>query len=195
MPSVRLPVAAAVLFLGAAAPSPQQQWKSDIAAQNRAYADVAHAMLKIQDSAYLGEGQSVTLVGDRGKPASWRWSSKPDAQGPLKASFRGGRLTVMHDGKPVAGDQVEKTVPIDRDIDIAGHPTQVGAGIQGWRIFIYNQQAPAAKAFKGVSYYPTIPPFASPRGSSPIPDCHRASSAPRAAPTSSSSMSGTRASS
>src|SRR5690242_882258 len=115
MPSVRLPVAAAVLFLGAAAPSPQQQWKSDIAAQNRAYADVAHAMLKIQDSAYLGEGQSVTLVGDRGKPASWRWSSKPDAQGPLKASFRGGRLTVMHDGKPVAGDQVEKTVPIDRD--------------------------------------------------------------------------------
>jgi uncharacterized protein (DUF1684 family) len=159
MPSVRLPVAAAVLFLGAAAPSPQQQWKSDIAAQNRAYADVAHAMLKIQDSAYLGEGQSVTLVGDRGKPASWRWSSKPDAQGPLKASFRGGRLTVMHDGKPVAGDQVEKTVPIDRDIDIAGHPTQVGAGIQGWRIFIYNQQAPAAKAFKGVSYYPYDPAF------------------------------------
>jgi len=150
---------AAAVLLGAAAPSPQQVWKSDIAGQNRAYADVPHAMLKIQDSAYLGEGEAATLVGEKGKPASWHWSHQPNARGPLKASFRGGRLTVTHDGKPVANSQVEKTVPIDRDVDIAGHPTQVGAGIEGWRIFVYNQQAPAAKTFKGVSYYPYDPAF------------------------------------
>jgi uncharacterized protein (DUF1684 family) len=159
MRRTHLLIAAASLLLGAAAPSPEQQWKSDIAGQNRAYADIPHAMLKIQDSAYLGEGQSATLVGERGNPASWRWSSRPGAKGPLKASFHGGRLTVTHDGKAVANAQVEKSVPIDRDIDIAGRPTQVGAGVQGWRIFVYNQQAPAAKEFKGVSYYPYDPAF------------------------------------
>jgi uncharacterized protein (DUF1684 family) len=151
--------AAAVLLLGAAAPSPEQQWKSDIAGQNRAYADIPHAMLKIQDSAYLGEGQSATLVGEKGKPASWRWSNRPDARGLLKAGFHGGRLTMTREGKPVANDQVERTVAIDRDIDIVGHPTQVGAGVEGWRLFIYNQQSPAAKAFKGVAYYKYDPAF------------------------------------
>ncbi len=159
MRRIHLPIAALSLLLGAAAPSPEQQWKSDIAGQNRAYAEIPHAMLKIQDSAYLGEGQSATLVGEKGKPASWRWSSRPGAKGALKASFRQGHLTVTHNGKTVANAQVEKSVPIDRDIDIAGHPTQVGAGIQGWRIFVYNQQAPAAKQFKGVSYYPYDPAF------------------------------------
>jgi uncharacterized protein (DUF1684 family) len=150
---------AASVLLCAAAPSPEQQWKADIAGQNRAYADIPHAMLKIQDSAYLGEGQSATLVGEKGKPASWRWSSKPDARGPLKASVRSGRLTLTRGGKPVSSAQVEKTVPVDRDIDIVGHPTQVGAGVEGWRLFVYNQQAPAAKAFKGVSYYRYDPVF------------------------------------
>ena len=157
----RLPlaIAAAAPLLLAAAPTPEAVWKSDIAGQNRAYADIPHAMLKIQDSVYLGEGQSAVLVGQKGKPGSWRWNSKPGAKGPLAVRFHGGRLTAHLNGKPVANAQMEKTVAIDRDVDVVGHPTQVGAGVEGWRIFVYNQQAPAAKAFKGVSYYPYDPAF------------------------------------
>jgi uncharacterized protein (DUF1684 family) len=35
-----------------------------------------------------------------------------------------------------------------------GEPTQIGAGVPGWRLFIFNQDAEAAKRFSGVSYYP-----------------------------------------
>src|SRR6202040_3456099 len=28
------------------------------------------------------------------------------------------------------------------------------AGVQGWRIFVFNQENPAAKTFKSVSYFP-----------------------------------------
>jgi len=66
---------------------------------------------------------------------------------------------VTRDGKALDSKQVEKSIAIDTDIDIAGQPTQVGAGIEGWRIFLYNQRHPAAKAFKSVSYFPYDPAF------------------------------------
>ncbi len=109
-------------------------------------------MLKIQDAAYLGEGQSAVLVGVVGQPGSWHWSQDNKARGPVTIAFAHGSLAVMHGGKPVDG--ITKSIPVDKDIDIAGQPTQVGAGIQGWRIFIYNQQNPAAKNFTSVSYFP-----------------------------------------
>ena len=34
-----------------------------------------------------------------------------------------------------------------------------GAGVQGWRIFVFNQKNPDARNFKGVSYYPYDPAF------------------------------------
>jgi uncharacterized protein (DUF1684 family) len=49
---------------------------------------------------------------------------------------------------------LEKGLAIDKNIDLVGQPTQVGAGIPGWRIFVYNQNNPAAKNFTGVSYFP-----------------------------------------
>ena len=52
-----------------------------------------------------------------------------------------------------------KSIAVDRQVDVAGQPTQVGAGVNGWRIFVYNQQNPVAKAFTGVSYYPYDPAF------------------------------------
>ncbi len=151
-----LVAAVAILILGAAAPpsSPEAIWKDDIAGQNKAYAQTPHAMLKIQDSAYLGDGQAAVLQGHKGRPESWRWSHDARAQGVLRVLVAGGKITVLQDGKPVAPAQLEKSVAIDADVDAVGHPTQVGPGIPGWRIFVYNQQNQAAKAFKGVSYYP-----------------------------------------
>jgi hypothetical protein len=138
-----------------AAATPEAQWKAAIADENRDYAQIPHAMLKIQDSAYIGEGQSAVLDGTLGKPQSWHWSGT--GQGLLTVALKGGKISVTRDGKPVDG--IAKSIVIDKDVDIEGQPTQVGAGVMGWRIFVYNQQNPAAKSFKGVSYYPFDPAF------------------------------------
>jgi len=144
-----------LLTASAAAATPQAQWKAAIADENRDYAQIPHAMLKIQDSAYLGEGQSAVLNGTLGKPQSWHWSGT--GQGVLTVALKGGKISVTRNGKPVDG--IAKSIVIDKDVDIEGQPTQVGAGVMGWRIFVYNQQNPAAKSFKGVSYYPFDPAF------------------------------------
>jgi uncharacterized protein (DUF1684 family) len=147
------------LLLAAAPLSPKAQWQKDIADQNFAYAKRPHAMLKIQDSVYLGEGETAVLAGVKGQAASWKWNSKPGARGALALSVKGGRLTVMKDGKPVDPRAVAQSVAVDADVDIAGFPTQVGAGVNGYRIFVYNQKNPEALNFKGVSYFPYDPAF------------------------------------
>ena len=153
-------ILAAALVLGAAARlSPEAAWKAAIADQNKDYAQIPHAMLKIQDSAYLGEGQSAVLEGKPGQPASWRWHYDVKDQGALRVAFQGGKLNVTQNGKPLDPAVMTKSIVVDKDVDVVGQPTQVGAGVNGWRIFVYNQQNPAAKTFTGVSYYPFDPAF------------------------------------
>ncbi|HLY04851.1 MAG TPA: DUF1684 domain-containing protein [Rhizomicrobium sp.] len=147
-------VAATGLLLIAAAPTPEAAWKSGIADENKAYAQTPHAMLKIQDAAYLREGDTAVLVGRKGAPDSYRWTNKPDAQGALTISLRQRKLTVTKNGAALDPATITKSVPVDQDVDVEGQPTQVDAGVQGWRIFVFNQKHPAALTFKGVSYYP-----------------------------------------
>ena len=67
----RLAILAVLPLLLAAAPlSPEAEWKKGIADQNEAYSKRPHAMLKIQDSVYLGEGESAVLAGRPGDAAS-----------------------------------------------------------------------------------------------------------------------------
>jgi len=139
--------------------SPEEAWKAAIADQNRAYSQKPHAMLKIQDSAYLGEGQSARLEGRKGQAGSWHWTRDPKAQGALEIVFRDGKLDIRQNGKPVDPGQIATSIPVDTDVDIAGQPTQVAAGIKGWRIFVYNQRNPAAQKFRGVSYFPYDPAY------------------------------------
>ena len=146
-------------LLGGAAPSPRDAWVAGVAEENRDYAVIPHAMLKIQDSVYLGEGDSAVLRGQPGQAASWRWSNDPRAPGLLRVALQGGKLSLTRNGKPADASAIAKRVAVDRDVDIAGQPTQVGAGVEGWRIFVYNQQNPAAKTFTGVSYFPYDPAF------------------------------------
>ncbi len=152
---------AAIIFLAlSAAPlfgsTPEQDWKAAIADENKDYARIPHAMLKIQDVVYVGEGQSATLTGTPGKPGSWHWQDGT-AKGPLHVGFHAGKLIVTRNGKPVTG--IDKSIAVDGDVDVRGEPTQVGAGVQGWRIFVYNQTNPAALNFTGVAYYPFNPAF------------------------------------
>jgi len=150
---------ALIVPIAASAATPEAEWKASIAGQNHAYAQRPHAMLKIQDSAYIGEGQTAVLRGVMGKPGSWKWSSDAKAAGALRVSLKGGKLAVIQGGKPVDAGLIEKSIVVDKDVDVMGQPTQVGANVMGWRIFVFNQQNPAAKSFTGVSYYPYDPAF------------------------------------
>src|SRR6185312_14532017 len=132
------------LLLAAAPLSPQAEWKAGIADQNEAYSKRPHAMLKIQDSVYLGEGESAVLSGRPGNPASWKWNSKPGAQGLIRLAIKGGKLSVSKGGKPVDAKLITTSIAVDKDVDIAGQPTQVEANVPGWRIFVYNQKNPDA---------------------------------------------------
>lgn len=142
----------------ASAPTPQEAWKAGIADANLAYSKKPHAILKIQDAAYLGEGETATLTGQKGKPDSYRWvpGSKP---GVLIARYANGHASVTMNGKNFDEKALAKSVAVDTDIDIAGQPTQVNAGVMGVRIFVYNQQSKPAKDFKGLDYFPYDPAY------------------------------------
>jgi uncharacterized protein (DUF1684 family) len=146
----------AVTFLAAAtAPqTPEEEWKAGIADQNQHYSKTPHAMLKIQDSAYLHDGDTAVLQGTVGNPASYHWSHDPKAKGALTVALHGGKLSVAKNGVAIDAKLITTSVPIDKDIDVSGQQTQVDAGVNGWRIFVFNQQNPGALNFKGVSYFP-----------------------------------------
>ena len=143
----------------AAAQTPEQVWKQAIADQNQAYSRTPHAMLKIQDAVYLSNGETAFLKGRRDQPASWRWTKARDASNILEISLKDKKLSVLRFGKAVAPSTIQKGLSLTQDFDLVGQPTQVGAGIEGWRIFLFNQNMPAAKKFTSVSYFPYDPSF------------------------------------
>lgn len=149
----------AALASGAATPTPEQAWKAAIADANKDYASVPHAILKIQDAAYLREGESATLTGTKGKPQTYRWAMGTVPGGALTASVRGGRPIVVKDGKTFSAEAIAKGIAVDRDLDIKGQQTQIDAGVIGARIWVYNQQNPAARNFTGLSYFPYDPSY------------------------------------
>jgi uncharacterized protein (DUF1684 family) len=145
----------------AATPAPdftkiKADWEKGLADANEAWAKKPHAILKIQDAAYLGEGQSATLIGTKGKPLSYKWVSGT-TDGILVATFAGGKLTSTMDGATLADGAMKKGVAIDTDIDIQAFETQVSAGVMGVRIMLYDQKNPAALSFKGVIWFPYDP--------------------------------------
>jgi hypothetical protein len=142
-----------------AAQTAQESWTRSIAEQNEHYARVPHAMLKIQDAAYLRDGETASLQGRRDQPASWRWAKKSDPSGILQIALKGGTLSVLRNGKAADPASLQKGLALDKGLDVTGQPTQVGAGIPGWRVFLFNQDQPAAKIFTGVSYFPYDPAF------------------------------------
>jgi hypothetical protein len=148
------------LLAGATAPqTPEEMWKAGIADQNAHYSKTPHAMLKIEDSAYLHDGDKTVLQGQKGQPGSYHWSHDPHANGVLTVALHDGKITATQNGKVLDAALIGKSIPVDKDVDVAGQQTQVDAGVSGWRIFVFNQQNPAALNFKGVSYYPFDPAY------------------------------------
>lgn len=157
MKSLLLAACLAAVSLPALALSPEAAWKADMVNDNKAWSVVPHAILKIQDAAYLGEGESASLTGKRGEPGSYKWVQGERPGAVIVAAYTGGKPVLKKDGKPLANPLAD--VAVDKDVDVEAYPTQVEAGVPGIRVFVYNQQNPAAKAFKGVDYFPYNPAF------------------------------------
>jgi uncharacterized protein (DUF1684 family) len=148
------------LMLSAAQAATQRQiWKAELVRANAAYATEQHAILKINDAAYIHAGETVSLVGQPGKPASWYWVKGARKDGVLVVSYSGGRAQITKRGASVPAKTLERGIDIARDIDVAGGPTQMAPGQTGLRIMVFNQQNGAAKAFKGLDYFPYDPAY------------------------------------
>ena len=139
------------------AATPEAAWKADLVDTNKAYTATPHAILKIQDAAYLGEGNSASLVGKRGVPGSYKWVNGARTDAVLVAAFTGGKPVITKSGNALANPLTD--VAVDKDVDVQAYPTQVQAGVPGVRVFVYNQQNSAVSAFKGVDYFPYDPGF------------------------------------
>ena len=150
-------MALAAIAVPAWAATPQEIWKAEIAEGNFGWSKAPHAILKIQDAAYLGEGEAASLIGTRGKPESWHWT-KGD-RGALVARYAHGHASVTKDGKTFDQTAIARGIAVDKDVEIAGAATQVGAGVMGIRIMVFNQQAKAAKDFTGVDFFPYDPAY------------------------------------
>lgn len=157
MKSLILAASFVVISVPAFALAPEAAWKADIADTNKAYTVTPHAILKIQDAAYLGEGNTSSLMGQPGVPSSYKWVQGEQPGATLVAAFSGGKPVLKKDGKPLAKPLAD--IVVDKDVDVQAYPTQVQAGVPGIRVFVYNQQNPAIKAFKGVDYFPYNPDY------------------------------------
>jgi hypothetical protein len=148
-----------VLAASAATPPADVAWKAAIQDANKAYSAVPFAILKIQDAAYLREGDVATLVGMKGKPQTYRWLKGKAPHGVLIAGVKARQPYVVKDGRIYSGQAIGKGISVDAEVDIRGAQTQVDAGVIGARIFVFNQQNPVAKAFTGLSYFPYDPSY------------------------------------
>jgi uncharacterized protein (DUF1684 family) len=149
--------AAAVLLVAAAnAKTPAEEWKDGIKEANAVWATQKHAYLKISDAAYLREGEFASLVKDA---KGWHWSKGKQPNAALLATFSKGKPVVSKAGKPVAAEALANGIDIAPGIDVTGGATQMAPGETGLRVWVFDQAAPTAKAFKTVDYFPYDPAY------------------------------------
>jgi len=143
----------------AAAPAPAEIWAASLKEDNAAWATEKHAILKINDAAYVHQGEFVSLMGEKNKPSSWHWKPGKRAGAAMIASFAKGQPAVTQAGKPVTPDVLAKGVAIAPGVDVIGYPAQMSPGEMGLRIQVFDQDHKAAKSFKGVDYFAYDPAF------------------------------------
>src|SRR5512142_1628515 len=91
-------------------PTPEQAWKASLVEDNADWATKKHAILKINDAAYVHAGEYVSLVGDAKNPDSWKWAKGKKAGAVVVGTFANGKPLVTKDGKPVSDQQLAKGV-------------------------------------------------------------------------------------
>ena len=83
-------------------PTPEEAFKASLVEDNADWATKKHAILKINDAAYVHAGEFVSLVGDAKNPESWKWVKGKQAGAVVVATFAGGKPLVTKAGKALA---------------------------------------------------------------------------------------------
>jgi uncharacterized protein (DUF1684 family) len=152
-------LAAALLLTAAEAKTPAEVWKDGIKDANAVWATQKHAYLKINDAAYLHEGEFASLIGDPKQPATWHWIKGKQPNAALVASFQKGKAVLTKAGKPVPEAALANGIDIAPGIDVTGGATQMAPGETGLRLWVFDQNNKAAKAFKGIDVFPYDPAY------------------------------------
>lgn len=150
-------VAAATLMLAAApAQTPEQVWRSTIASENQQWSQGPRALLNIQDETHLADGQSATLLGNKGDPASYRFVAGKKDGGVAVVSLRGGTVSAVFGTKTFDGAALKKGVILDTDIEILAQILPAATG-QYASVLLYDHRRAATLNFKGLDYFPYDP--------------------------------------
>lgn len=152
-------LAAALLLTAADAKTPAEIWKDGIKDANAVWATQKHAYLKINDAAYLHEGEFASLVGDPKNSATWHWVKGKQPNATLLATFQKGKAVMTKGGKPVPDAALANGVDIVPGVDVTGGATQMSPGETGLRLWVFDQNNKAAKAFKGIDVFPYDPAY------------------------------------
>ncbi len=152
-------VAAILLFAAAEAKTPAETWQDGIKDANTVWATEKHAYLKINDAAYIHDGEFASLVGEASKPSSWHWVKGKLPNAALVATFSNGKPVLTKAGKPVPAAALQDGIAIAPGIDVTGGATQMAPGETGLRLWVFDQGNKVAKAFKGVDYFPYDPAY------------------------------------
>ena len=151
--------AALVVMASAEAKTPAAAGADMRVHDNAAWASDRHALLKIADAAYIHEGEFASLVGNPAKSASWHWAKGKQPKAALLATFVKGKPVLSKDGQAVPAEALAKGIDIAPGVDVTGGATQMAPGETGLRLWVFDQANKAAKAFKGVDYFPYDPSF------------------------------------
>ncbi len=152
-------VAAVLLFASAEAKTPAEAWQDGIKDANAVWGTQKHAYLKINDAAYIHDGEFTSLIGDPKQPATWHWVKGKAPNAALVATFSKGKPVLTKAGKPVPAEALATGIDIAPGIDVTGGATQMAPGETGLRLWVFDQGHKAAKAFKGVDYFPYDPAY------------------------------------
>jgi hypothetical protein len=162
---------AAVVALAIAGPaaakmklSAAQEWEKWRLSENAAWSTEKYALLKIDDAVYLKPGEAASLAPEaQSKPAHYKFTLLQGAPGDasFRVEYRAPNAIVTQHGKSKTYKVSEATthIPLGRGVEFGMQLAQVTPGNLGLRAFVYNQDNPLAKNFKGLDHFPFDPTF------------------------------------
>jgi len=151
----------------AAAQDAEAEWREWKAGLDASYSTDRFAVLKVNDAVFLKPGQTAWLMGKPGDPSSCRWSLERSTDAVLHVDFGAGegggfKASLTH-GKQrldaLAQFAGPGYYPLTDVIDLQGRVTGEGTEDPRLQLKIFNQDHPAAKAFKGLAFFDFAPDY------------------------------------
>lgn len=151
-----LPAAFALIASAAAhaADYDQAAWFKWRAETEGYYSAGRFAVLKASDARYLKPGESVYL--SKKADGSLHLSMEASSGDVLSVAYDGEAAEVSRDGE--ASDfstylKDDAGYPVSDRYELGGGPTQLKPGVDGYRVILFDQDSPEAKAYRGSAWF------------------------------------------